>query len=832
MDFWINLRITPAFGLAATVSPASRFAGRFQRHSIVFPLLLLCLLKVMALNSVEAQTSTNADVESHPTSGFNVTAYVVQDNSLLPTNVWTPILSKYEGTNVSLEDIAKAASDLQAEYRNRGYPNTSIAVAQEQITNGIVTFNVFQTAIPQIVVSGVQYSSPTNEGSALNLPAMVPPAVPQISAAPPPSAPVPITPATPEQIAQAEAALYSEMTNLDREEKDTRIHVVSTNAGPRFNVQRYRITGNSVLSPQTMAMVLTNIDGAFGTNVSIAGVRTVVEQLQKAYRDRGYVTVAVGLPQQKLTNATVKIQVTEGWLAAIEVKGNRYFSSNNIMRALPSLHTNILLNGPVLQAELNRANANQDRQIYPVIGPGPDPGTSELTLNVKDQLPLHAKSEFNNQSTPGTPPLRLNTSAVYDNLWQLEHQIGVQYGFSPQDYKAGDQWDFYDRPLVAYYSAFYRLPLSNPQSIENTVESKPGSFGYSEATRQFQLPPPTGQTALTVYASRATIDTGIENLGNSVLFDVPSVRVLSQQKYQQGITINDTAGFQLSQPLPQFDDISSTLAGGFDYKIFSQVNYQTNIFSDTEFSKNPFGQTIETTSYIDVPTPTANQQVNYLPFELSYNTSYNNFLGPFTAGLGLSVNTWFNSSTLYPASTNGPANLHGVKSLQNITGSTKSTGHWVILKPSFSQTIVNLDNWTTSARLDGQWASEPLISNEQFGIGGVNSVRGYHEGQAFGDCGWHLSLEEDTPPQIIGMAYDGQPLTVRASVYMDAATAYLLDPPQGESSQTQLWGTGLGFGASVGTHWQAQFLFSIPLISNGAIPRYQPFFNFALDAQF
>ena len=93
----------------------------------------------------------------------------------------------------------------------------------------------------------------------------------------------------------------------------------------------------------------------------------------------------------------------EGRLADIKVTGNRYFSSNNVMRALPSLHTNMVLNGPILQAELNRANANQERQIYPVIGPGPEPGTSDLTLKVKDQPPLHAKVEFDNQSSPGTP---------------------------------------------------------------------------------------------------------------------------------------------------------------------------------------------------------------------------------------------------------------------------------------------------------------------------------------------------------------------------------------------------------------------------------------------
>ncbi len=92
----------------------------------------------------------------------------------------------------------------------------------------------------------------------------------------------------------------------------------------------------------------------------------------------------------------------------------------------------------------------------------------------------------------------------------------------------------------------------------------------------------------------------------------------------------------------------------------------------------------------------------------------------------------------------------------------------------------------------GQRAIDP--SNEQFGIGGVNSVRGYYEGQAFGDCGWHVSLEEEySPVHRRHVVYDGHPLTVRASIYMDAADAYLLDPPPGVTSLTKLWGTGVGF---------------------------------------
>ena len=85
-------------------------------------------------------------------------------------------------------------------------------------------------------------------------------------------------------------------------------------------------------------------------------------------------------------------------------------------------------------------------------------------------------------------------------------------------------------------------------------------------------------------------------------------------------------------------------------------------------------------------------------------------------------------------------------------------------------------NWVATFRGDGQWASQPLISNEQFGIGGVNSVRGYHEGEEFGDTGWHFSSRTVHPAASVGTVYGNTPLILRGSVYMDIATVYLLDP--------------------------------------------------------
>ena len=201
-----------------------------------------------------------------------------------------------------------------------------------------------------------------------------------------------------------------------------------TNA-PGFEVAGYLVEGNSVLPDEQLNPIFAKYTGPA---ISIEQIRAALGELQLTYREYGYVTVGVALPRQQVTNGIIRVQVTEGRLGEITVVGNRYFSSNNVRRALPGLTTNVLPNIKWLQPEIDRANANPDRQIYPKILPGAIPGTSTLMLQVKDQLPLHGHLELNDKVTPDTPRTRIDSSLQYNNLWQLDHQIGVGYTFSPQ----------------------------------------------------------------------------------------------------------------------------------------------------------------------------------------------------------------------------------------------------------------------------------------------------------------------------------------------------------------------------------------------------------------
>jgi hemolysin activation/secretion protein/AraC-like DNA-binding protein len=640
-------------------------------------------------------------------------------------------------------------------------------------------------------------------------------------------------PADTDAQAKARAALLQKMAEVVVQESRAHIHVVpvSTN-GPHFPVDKYLLVGNSILKPGDIGGIFTNVPAAFGTNVSLEAIRAALGDLQMAYRERGFVTVSVSLPPQKLTNAEVRVNVTEGRLAAINVTGNKYFSTENVLRALPSLHTNMLLNSHVFQRELDTANASRDRQIYPVIGPGLEPGSSEITLKVQDRFPAHARVEFNNLSTPGTPENRVNFNSQYDNLWGLEHQVGLQYSFTPLDYATLKNFYFspLDLPLIANYSAYYRIPLGSPVSVQEQIDANPGRFGFNEVTHQFQMPPPTGRPELTIFASRSVSDSGIQRGPSGNLFQTASQTTpggvvyipatITTNSAGQNVTLNEDIGLKFSMPLPQIGNFSSTLSLGADFKRYRQVSYNTNenFFILQQPDSSVPGGIATTISPSPQPIlPPGETGVDYFPLNVGLSGSMPDSLGT----------TYFNSQ----ANFNVLPYFSGDKDFAAAAHSARVRANYVTLQLGADRVQSLYKDWTVKLHADGQWADGPLLSNEQFAMGGSGGVRGYLDGEAYGDTGWRMSIEPQTPLVNIGMVDGDVPFWLRSSVFMDYGEIYSLAQP-GTSVRLQYWGAGFGITANIGNHLDARLTVAFPLLTTALTSAGDVHVYFGVGGQF
>jgi hemolysin activation/secretion protein len=521
-------------------------------------------------------------------------------------------------------------------------------------------------------------------------------------------------------------------------------------------------------------------------------IRQALSSLQLAYRNRGWATVSLALPQQRITNGIVTIQVTEGRLSEVTVVGNKWFSERNVRAALPSAKTNTVLNSKVFQAEVDQANASPDRQIYPVIEPGAEPGTSMLVLKVKDQVPLHGRFELNNQRTPGTPQLRGASSAQYNNLWDRDHTLGLQYGFAMQQFKDGPDVALLDRPAIANYSGFYRMPLNSEPPMEDVIRRNPNRFGFDEGSRQYRLPPPSRRSELNLYASRFTTDTGTKETPLRQL-NPPPIELLQNESGQDLSTIQ-TAGFKVSTPVPSFLGALATVTFGAEAKSYSASSFNTNNFiSRTTFQDPVLGPTtLENRS--SIPQPGRFKDISYLPLNLRLDASRPDSSGVTSAGMGV-----------IGVMAGGPFSR---RSTFERAVSAEASGDFAVLQSSLARQQRLPGDWTLIVRADGQWSTQPLLPVEQFGLGGLAGVRGYLEGARFGDAGWRVTGEAKMPTLDLGVVDGTMPVRLTPSVFMDYGQSFAFartyagaTPAQdyhAPASMQPLWGTGIGITGTVG----------------------------------
>jgi hemolysin activation/secretion protein len=124
--------------------------------------------------------------------------------------------------------------------------------------------------------------------------------------------------------------------------------------------------------------------------------------------------------------------------------------------------------------------------------------------------------------------------------------------------------------------------------------------------------------------------------------------------------------------------------------------------------------------------------------------------------------------------------------------SDKRTGS----KPSYALLQLDADHlmrlpggFGLFASLSGQLADSPLVDNEQFAAGGVDSVRGYYEAQELGDQAVQGRLELRTPP--LRNLYPEYLDNLHFLTFIDAAKLWV-NESGGAPNGYELAGTGVG----------------------------------------
>ena len=468
-------------------------------------------------------------------------------------------------------------------------------------------------------------------------------------------------------------------------------------AAPALDLLEFEVEGNTVLP---VVAIERAVYPFLGPGRSMAELEKARAALEAAYQDEGYLSVTVVIPEQKISDGVVRLQVVEGSVEKLKVSGNRYTARSEIRAQTPALAPGEVPHFPSVQKELSALSRTPDIRATPLLRPGRQPGKLEVELAVEDELPLHGSVELNNKQSPYTSEHRLEAGIRYDNLFQKRHSLGLNYVVAPE--KTDE---------VNVLVASYTLPVG--------------------ATRSLSL--------------------SWQHSNSNIAFAADSVVVGK----------GDTLGLRLIQQLPTpaaAPTFFHSLALGFDAKNLKET-------------RNPLG-----VGSNDTP-------LRYTPLMAQY-----------TAG------SFGNEGDIL-------GNLHVVSGLRGFdrevdcgrgvlvdqfecrTAGARS--NFAILRGDLSYTRRVL-GWEILLRVDGQTSNQPLVSNERFLAGGIDSVRGYLEGEAAGDYGWRLRAEFKTPS-----LFDGDMPSLRGVGFIEGASLRLHNPQPGEAKEF-LASAGVGVRLRVG----------------------------------
>lgn len=274
-----------------------------------------------------------------------------------------------------------------------------------------------------------------------------------------------------------------------------------------FDIFEYQVEGNESLPVDAIEKAVYPF---LGEGRDVKDVEKARAALEQAYRDAGFLTVQVVVPEQEVKDKVVRLTVVGGKLSKLRVVGSRYYAQGRILERAPALKEGDTLYFPDVQKDVAGLNRTAALRVVPVLRPGPKFGTTEIDLNVTDQRPYGFNAALNNYYSPNTTELRLSVGARYDNLWQRGHAIAMTAQTSPQDTQE-----------VKAFSASYAIPLDGN----------------------------AGTLAAYVVASNSNVAV----VGNQAVLGKGSI-----------------AGLRWNKPLPPVGGFNQSATVGADYKDFQQ----------------------------------------------------------------------------------------------------------------------------------------------------------------------------------------------------------------------------------------------------------------------
>lgn len=237
--------------------------------------------------------------------------------------------------------------------------------------------------------------------------------------------------------------LPSPNPKLRRQPKPPEVGEPSSVIGTKVRVNKIQVRGSTVFSPQDFDRITAPFVNKTLTFEQLLAVRTTITNF---YTSKGYTTSGAFLPPQNLANGVLRVQVVEGELERIEIKGLNHLR-NSYVRARLAAAVKTPVNLQRLESALQLLQQSPLlKQVEAELTKGTAPGRSVLILNLKEASPFTAGLSVDNKEPPSVGSFGSTALLSHNNLLGFGDRLSAEFGITQG---------------VTDYSFGYEIPLNS-----------------------------------------------------------------------------------------------------------------------------------------------------------------------------------------------------------------------------------------------------------------------------------------------------------------------------------------------------------------------------------
>lgn len=248
---------------------------------------------------------------------------------------------------------------------------------------------------------------------------------------------------------------------------ETEMAVPSAATEAAVDVTGFELRGNTLLPSEVLLGTLE----AFKGRGTLARLQAAARAVQRRYAAEGYGGVVAFLPPQSGSGGLIRIEVVEGRLASIRVKGAAAFDEAGILASLPSLQAGTTPNLREIDLQMQVANENPARQTRVLLRPGARQGETDAEVTVVEGPMQRVTLGLDNTGSGRTGDYRASLGWRHASVSGRDDVLSVQYQTSPTHPRQ-----------VTILSAGYRLPLYRHLTVLDLFTAYSNVDGGSTAT--------------------------------------------------------------------------------------------------------------------------------------------------------------------------------------------------------------------------------------------------------------------------------------------------------------------------------------------------------------